>query len=228
MTQHSSGYSPPQGDSVSAPLPEVAKEEVAGIGRTAMDSGTHVAETAGEQARQVATEAGHQLRDLMNEGLEQLRGQARDGQQKAAETLRELANQLHAMADKADQHGPMADVVRQASESAGGVASWLESHEPGDVLDETRAFARRRPALFLAGAGLAGMLVGRLARGAIAHQKEEQKTGNTETALTAGHTRSQPSTPLPRSAAENLTLPPAHVEPGSSTTGCSALRPVQP
>jgi hypothetical protein len=211
-------------------LPEVAKQEAAGIGRTAMEGGTHVAEAAGEQVKQVATEAGQQVRDLMNEGLEQLRGQARDGQQKAAETLRELANQMHAMADNADQDGPMAEVVRQAAERAGGVASWLASREPGDVLEEARAFARRRPALFLAGAGLAGMLVGRLTRGAIAHQKDEQKTGNSESGVTASHTQSQTPTPtpLPRSPAESLTLPPAGVEPDGGRTGYTAPGPVRP
>jgi hypothetical protein len=60
------------------------------------------------------------------------------------------------------------EVARQASERARTVASCLEEREPGDLLDEVRRFARRKAGVFLAGAALAGVVVGRLTRGAIA------------------------------------------------------------
>ncbi|MEK8109106.1 phage holin family protein [Micromonospora sp. M12] len=44
-------------------------------------------------------------------------------------------------------------------------AGWLDEREPGEVLDEVRTYARRNPGTFLAGAAVAGLLVGRLTRG---------------------------------------------------------------
>jgi hypothetical protein len=46
------------------------------------------------------------------------------------------------------------------------VAGFLSDHEPGDLLDQVRQFARRRPGAFLLGAALVGIIAGRLTRGA--------------------------------------------------------------
>ena len=45
---------------------------------------------------------------------------------------------------------------------------WLDNHEPSDLLDEVKRFARRRPATFLALAAAAGVVAGRVTRGAVA------------------------------------------------------------
>jgi hypothetical protein len=65
----------------------------------------------------------------------------------------------------------MQNVVKEASRRGGEMAHWLENHEPSDVLDQLRSFARRRPAAFLLGAAAAGVLVGRLSRGLAADAK---------------------------------------------------------
>ena len=53
------------------------------------------------------------------------------------------------MAAKGSQSGMATEVARQASERIHGAASWLEHREPGDLFDEVRNFARRRPGAFL-------------------------------------------------------------------------------
>ena len=50
----------------------------------------------------------------------------------------------------------------------GEVSHWLDNHEPSDLLDEVKRFARRRPGAFLALAAAAGVVAGRLTRGAVA------------------------------------------------------------
>jgi hypothetical protein len=78
--------------------------------------------------------------------------------------LRSLGDQLRSAVDKGEQPGPADDLVRQASDRISKVADWLEQREPGQVVEEVREFARRRPGAFLGGAAVAGLLVGRLTR----------------------------------------------------------------
>lgn len=178
------------GDYTSSPesrsTPEVARDEAAEVARTAADRGSDVAGTVGEQVNRVASETGRQARDLLHEGREQLTSQARQGQQRAAEGLHTLATQLRQMSEKTDEQGIASDVARQLADRTHGVASWLERREPGDLLDEVRRFARRKPGVFLVGAALAGVAVGRLTRGAIAAQSD---SGGDADAGTGGYER---------------------------------------
>jgi hypothetical protein len=69
------------------------------------------------------------------------------------------------MADKSDQSGLGAEMVRQVAERGHSLADYLELREPGDLIDDLRNWARRRPGGFLAGSALAGVVAGRLTRG---------------------------------------------------------------
>jgi hypothetical protein len=158
-----------------------ARDEAAGVARTAQDSGGQVASTAGEQASRVASEATAQARDLLKEGRGQLTEQAREGQRKAANGLRTLSDQLRQMAERSEGQGMAPEVVRQAADRTGTVASWLEDREPGDLLGEVRRFARRKPGVFLASAALAGVVVGRLTRGVVDAEKSGDDTTGHDT-----------------------------------------------
>jgi hypothetical protein len=56
------------------------------------------------------------------------------------------------------------DLAREVSERVRSFGSHLEGREPGQLLDEARDFARRRPGTFLLGALAAGVVAGRLFR----------------------------------------------------------------
>ncbi|MEV7094882.1 hypothetical protein AB0M80_18795 [Amycolatopsis sp. NPDC051045] len=221
MTQGPGGQSPPQQQGSGSPSkPEAAKDEAREVASTAADRGGEVAQTAADQAKHVAAHAQQEARDLVREGREQLQAQARDGQRKAAESLHQLAGQLERMAEQTDSPGIAGDVARQVSDRTRSVADWLEHREPGDLLDEVRRFARRRPGTFLVGAAVAGALAGRLTRGVVAQQKEESspngragapqphagpaatppvpQPGDTGYAAPAGYTAPQPSEGLPQ------------------------------
>lgn len=122
-------------------------------------------EVAKDQAGQVVSETGRQVKDLLHQGRAELGDQAAAQQQRAASGLRSLGEQLRSMADGSEQPGLASDIARQAAERSQSMASWLENHEPGTVLEEVRSFARRRPGAFLALAAGAGVLAGRLGRG---------------------------------------------------------------
>ena len=72
------------------------------------------------------------------------------------------------MASKADESGQMSDLAHEASRRVGEISHWLDNHEPADLLNEVKRFARRRPVAFLAIAATAGVLAGRVTRGAVA------------------------------------------------------------
>lgn len=244
-------YAPPYGDQAATPAPQAAREQAAEVGRTATESAGQVAGVAKEQARQVASETTRQARDLFDQGVEQLRGQAREGQQRVAGGLRELAEQFRQMCDGTDSPGMATSLVRQASERASDAASWLESRQPGDLIDEVRNFARRRPGTFLAASALAGALVGRLTRNVMSSTEESPESGRVPTprseypAADTGQPGAAtaypvpPASPMPPAGPGQLPLgypsqpaygtPPPY-GPGSATgpAGYSGTGPMQP
>lgn len=171
-----------------------AKEQAAQFGQTAKEAGGQVASTAKGEARNVAGEARNQARDLMQQTQSQMREQAGAQKAKAADGLRGLGGELRALAQGQQPEGGTARVSGLADQAADAVtqlASWLDAREPGDLLDEVRDFARRRPGAFLLGAAAAGVLAGRLTRGAVDAKRSEQSgTGGAGPSYAAG---SQPS-----------------------------------
>jgi hypothetical protein len=84
------------------------------------------------------------------------------------------------MADSSDG-GTASSLVGQAAGKAGDVADWLDGRDPGSLLEEVKGFARRRPGVFLAVAAGAGLVAGRLARGATAKDESAGGTANAHT-----------------------------------------------
>ncbi|MBB4908608.1 hypothetical protein [Actinophytocola algeriensis] len=202
MTQQYGGPTSPESQQRSTP--EVARDEAADVARTATDKGGEVAGTVGEQASRVAEETKQQARDLLRESREQLTGQARQGQQRAADGLHTLATQLRQMSEKTEEQGVASEVARQVADRTQSAASWLEHREPGDLLDEVRRFARRKPGVFLLGAALAGVAVGRLTRGAIAARSDDSGTGDGRD----GAERRSPSWPSEPTPPRHAATPP--------------------
>ena len=167
MTQQTSGYSASAGSYEDNSTKDVAREQAGEVGRTTGAASQRVAGTAAEQAGQVGQEARRQARDLLGQARGQVTEQARNGQQQATDGLRSLAKELHEMADGGEQQGPASDLAKQAADKLGDLAEWLGRREPGDLVQEVRALARRRPGAFLLGAAAAGVLAGRLTRGAV-------------------------------------------------------------
>jgi hypothetical protein len=84
------------------------------------------------------------------------------------------------MAEGGDGSGPASDLAKQAAERVEDAARWLDNREPGDLVEEFRGLARRRPGAFLLGAAAAGLLVGRLTRGAIDANRDTGSSGYPE------------------------------------------------
>ncbi|HEV2782736.1 MAG TPA: hypothetical protein VGX25_25370 [Actinophytocola sp.] len=163
----------------------------------------------------MTSQAGRRARQLLDEGVDQLRGQARDGQRKLAHGLRDLTDQLRQMSGRTDGSGLAADLVQQATERVDEAASWLESRDPGDLVDEIRQLARRRPGVFLTGAAVAGLLVGRLTRNM---GTSSRRTGNPERPPgTAADVAQAPPAVVPDDGPASAAGSPATGSPGTGT-----------
>ncbi|GAA1880730.1 hypothetical protein GCM10009836_72560 [Pseudonocardia ailaonensis] len=228
---------PPAPDPVSPPaegrsdlsVPESTRGEATAVGRVTADAGRQVADAAADQAAQVGQEARRQAKDLYSQVRDQAVEQARTGQQRAGESLQALAAELQEMAGGGS--GPAADLAAQAAERLEGASRWLGDREPGDLLDEFRGLARRRPGSFLIGAAAAGLLVGRLTRGAIDANRDAAPpappipttvpSGTPPTSAPSGGP--PPISPSPADPGTQWTDPgrtPAHApRPGATTVG---------
>jgi hypothetical protein len=143
----------------------------------AKESGRRVASTAAEQGKSVLDEGKAQARTLTHEVGQQAHEQSRVQKDKAASGLRSLGAELQSMADgRGGQSGVATDLAQQASAKVQDLAGWLDQREPGELLDEVRALARRKPGTFLLGALAAGVAAGRFTRGAVEATRSD--TGN--------------------------------------------------
>jgi hypothetical protein len=144
---------------------DVVKSQATDMSHSSIQTGKHVADVAREQASGVAVEAGRQGRDLLHQAQGQLEEQAAQGQQRLANQLLSLSDELRSMADASAQSGMAASLASQAAWRARNAGQWLDDRKPSQVADEMQSFARRRPAVFLALAVGAGLVAGRLTRG---------------------------------------------------------------
>ena len=134
--------------------------------REAKQAGAEVASTAAQQAQEVVAETRRQAADLLQDARGQMREQAGAQKGKVAEGLRALSDELRSMSGPDQQGGPAADIAHQGSQRLQQVADWLDNSEPDHIIEDVRAFARRKPGTFLLGAAAAGFLAGRVIKAA--------------------------------------------------------------
>lgn len=153
---------------------DVAKDQASEVGQGAVQAGQHVAGVAKDQAANVGAEAGRQAKDLLAQASTELSQQAGQQQQRLAQGVRALGDELHKMTQPGEQSsGPATDLARQAAQRSRDIASWLEQREPGDLLEEVKTFARQRPGTFLLLAAGVGLVAGRMTRGLKAAASDE-------------------------------------------------------
>jgi polyhydroxyalkanoate synthesis regulator phasin len=152
---------------------DVAKEQASQMKDQVVDSGGDVVDAAKSGAADVVGEAKTQAKDLLHQTQAELREQAETQQRRVAHGLRSISEEFSDMAKNSSQQGVASDLVEQAASRAGSVASWLDGRDPGSLLAEVRRFASRKPGTFIAGAAIAGVLVGRLTRSVASVASEE-------------------------------------------------------
>ncbi|SOD60940.1 hypothetical protein SAMN06297387_102354 [Streptomyces zhaozhouensis] len=104
-----------------------------------------------------AKAAAHTVRDRADE-------QAKAQSQRAADRVRQIADELSDLADKAPESSPTRSLVAKAAEGGHRAAGYLDKHGLNGLLEETQRFAKQRPAAFVGATALAGLAVGRMAK----------------------------------------------------------------
>jgi ElaB/YqjD/DUF883 family membrane-anchored ribosome-binding protein len=162
---------------------DTAKQEAKDLSSTAASEAGNVVGSAKEQAASVAHEVKSQAKSLYHQTTHELSHQAGAQQQRLADGLRTVGDQLGSMADSTDQ-GLASELVQQVSQRVGSAASWLGDRDPAAVLDEVKRYARRKPGTFIAVAAVAGVVVGRLTR-ALTSAAADEKAGGGATSASA-------------------------------------------
>ena len=132
----------------------------------AADETQHVGRVAGEEMQNVAGETMSQVRQLADEARAQAEEQGRSQRDRLVSTLNTFSQDLDSMSRAGGGQGMAGQMVRMISGRARDLSGRLEGREPQDLLDDVRGFARRRPGTFLLGSLAAGVIAGRLLRGA--------------------------------------------------------------
>lgn len=211
---------PPGSSAAGGPSGSSPREGAARIGDEAASAGHRVADVSKDEAAKVASEAKRQASDVLTEARTQLSVQAAQQQARVASGLRSISDELNEMArstDEADGGGVANDLVQQAAQRAGSVATWLDARDPGSLLQEVREFARRKPGTFIALAATAGVLAGRLTRSVVSTDSDAGQVASQrrDTSLNAESGR-----PAPRPASNLAT---SSLGSGTSYNGVDRL-----
>lgn len=163
---------------------DVAKGQASAVADDAKAKGQQLAGTAKDEARNVASQAGDQAKTLFSQVRGEVSTRAGEQQSRLAQTIRSLGDELSGMAEggrpQADQPGPTGLATQAAGEVSTrlrDVASWLEGRDPNGVIDDVKAFARRRPGTFLAVAAGIGLLAGRVTRSLADDARQDEPVG---------------------------------------------------
>jgi hypothetical protein len=160
-----------------------AKERAQEAASTAKEQGAEVAATAADEAKHLASEATAKASDLLADVRAQVDEQSRTQLNGLASKLGELGDELDGLIRGDGQtEGTVTDLARQLSDRTRALSNHLSEREPSDLVADVRSFARRRPGAFLVGAAAAGLLAGRLTRGA----KKANDTSTTTSSATTG------------------------------------------
>lgn len=208
---------------------DAAKQEAADVAHETAQAGKQVAGTAKVQAKKVTSEAATQVRGLVGQAGNELKSQAGAQQQRAAQGIRSLGEELNAMASGTGTptEGPALSIVRTVAGRADAAANWLEARDPGSLLNEVKSFAARRPGTFIAIAAVAGIVAGRLTTSLVTEAKEAKQAQEAEAALADEYSTSvmptatagSPLAPSPEVSGETAFPPVSAPSTGTGLSG---------
>lgn len=173
-----------------------AQAEAKQVASTASSAAADVVGTTREQAGNVAGEAMDQVRDLTDQLRVQLSEQVGTAASRLSQAVRSLAEELHDMgANTGPRRGSASEAAHQLAERGHRLADYLDGTDPDTMLSNARTSAGRRPGRFLLGAVVAGIVAGRVARGAKAAKDSDGTSttpGPTRTVGPVGYDTAEP------------------------------------
>ncbi|MCE0444811.1 hypothetical protein LT493_04460 [Streptomyces tricolor] len=154
-------------------------------------------------------------------------GRSRGQTRRAAGVLRQWAQDLTELAENAPGDSPARSVATQMADRGHRAADYVDKQGVEGIVGDLQSFARRRPGLFLGGALLAGLAVGRL--GKVAGKAAQSGDGGQE--QSAGAVQPQysvePDMPTPPPGAGQWT-PPQPLSPPAAPYTPPPVPPTSP
>ena len=141
-----------------------AKEQASQVGGAAAQQAGAVAGTAKDQAGQVVNDARAHAQDLMSQTTSQVGAQADEQTQRLSGNLKTLSEHFRVMAGSGEPGSTAHTLVDEASRRTADVSSYLDDRQFGEIINDVKGFARRRPGAFILGSAVAGLMIGRLGR----------------------------------------------------------------
>ena len=125
------------------------------------------ADTIREEAQRKAGEIGDEVSRMYNQASERAVDAARQGKTRAAEGLESLSRIIGGSAESVDdrfgtQYG---DFARNAASKVSELAGSLEQTDIDEMVDATREFVRKSPAVAIGSAAVVGFMLARLLSG---------------------------------------------------------------
>lgn len=203
-----------------------ASEEATRVKESATAGSKQVAGDASAQASAVVDQTKQQISSVVDQAKGELQTQVDAQGEQAAGALSKLSNQLTALGDgRPHESGPLAGLVSEAQTKVQAYADRLQDAGPQGVIDDLASFARRRPGLFLLGAGAAGFAVGRVVRSGAAAAKDDGDAAASSDQLTG--TLDELPAPVPGDVPAGAT--PATTGVGATGVGATGVgAPPQP
>lgn len=139
-------------------------------GASASSSG---ADVAGE-VRQTATHLASRATDFVGNRISSQKGRLAAGVGSVASAIRESGDKLAAGNESGVDIRPL---LGAAADRVDMLSSYLDERELGELVDDVEALARRRPALFFAGAFALGFLAARFVRSSDSYARRGTRGG---------------------------------------------------
>lgn len=135
--------------------------------RTNQGYSEHASEL-GDELKREASQAKEEVRDAAREQAQGLLDRQKAA---AAEQAEKVSTVLHKMADEfEEQHQPyFSDCLHELAHRSDQVSRTLRERDLQSLVEQTRDYGRRHPALFLGGAVAAGFMLSRFLRSSAEH-----------------------------------------------------------
>ncbi len=158
--------------------------EAQAVASAAQEQGQEIKATAKEHAERIRGEVVEQGRGVVAEARSQVESQAHAQTRELADRLARLGEEVRALTESrpedAETLAPYlsnaVDALYDGADRVYTLASDIDERGLGGLLQDVEAFARRRPAAFLAGAAVAGFGLGRAIRASSSDESEEPVT----------------------------------------------------
>ncbi len=156
--------------------PDTVVDKAAKATKATKAAATEMASETSDAAKISVAKVKEQATSMVGEATETARRAANQGKDMAAQALDELGKFADSAAKAVDERiGPQyGDYARKAAASVSDAATALHGKDIDDIVADTKAFVKKRPAVAIGALAAIGLLVTQIVRGAARGGSDDQ------------------------------------------------------